>query len=432
MKTLHHPTPEAFLAATRPDGPALNTHLRNQVQHVLQEVRQRGDVAVQEYTARFDGWAATASELPTTEWHTLADACPIPLREAIHTAAANIRVFHATQLQPPAAMETQPGVRCWYEYRPLQRVGLYVPGGSAPLVSTVLMLAVPAALAGCPEVVLCTPPDSSGSIHPAIAYAAQYAGVHRVFRIGGAQAIAALAYGTETVPAVDKLFGPGNQYVTAAKQLVQAEGIAIDLPAGPSEVLVIADDAANPTVVAADLLAQCEHGPDSQAMLISDSAKLLEVVQTEVLLQVQTLPRAAIAAKALDNSWAVWVPSLPEGLQLSNLYAPEHLILNTREPEALCPLVQHAGSVFLGPHSAEALGDYASGPNHTLPTSGYARAYSGLSLNSFRKQVSFQAVTQQGLQALAPTVLTLARTEELEAHAQAVTLRLKTFHSPEA
>ncbi|RMF26520.1 MAG: histidinol dehydrogenase, partial [Bacteroidetes bacterium] len=347
----------------------------------------------------------------------------VELMEAIGEALANLRRFHAAQIQPRMEVETMPGVRCWRKSVPIERVGLYVPGGSAPLFSTVLMLGVPAMLAGCPEVVLCTPPDPTAKVNPAILFTAGLLGIERVFRIGGAQAIAALAYGTESIPRVDKIFGPGNAYVTRAKQLVQLEGTAIDMPAGPSEVLVLADDSAEPAFVAADLLSQAEHGPDSQVVLVSLDASLPERVQQEIERRLEALPRASIARQALENSLTVHFDEVEQALAFSNAYAPEHLLLQTRDPQTLAEKVRQAGSVFLGPFSPESVGDYASGTNHTLPTNGFARAYSGLSVDDFVRKITFQQLSAEGLQNIASVVEVMAEAENLQGHAEAVRVR---------
>ena len=326
-------------------------------------------------------------------------------------------------------METQPGVTCWQRAVPIERVGLYIPGGTAPLFSTVLMLAVPARIAGCGEVVLCTPPGRDGRVHPAVLFAAKEAGVSRIFKVGGVQAIAAMAYGTESIPKVYKIFGPGNQYVTAAKQLVSLRDVAIDMPAGPSEVEVLADDTANPVFVAADLLSQAEHGTDSQAVLITTSLRLLQAVKEEVERQLELLPRKEIARKALEQSKLIVVPDKETALRMTNAYAPEHLIIETADYEQVADRVVNAGSVFLGPLTPESAGDYASGTNHTLPTNGYARAYSGVSLDSFIRKITFQEIRPDGLRAIGPAIEVMAANEQLDAHRRAVTVRLAAINS---
>jgi histidinol dehydrogenase len=348
---------------------------------------------------------------------------PESLKAAIQQAYTNIRSFHLIQRETPQVIETMPGVQCWRKSLPVEKVGLYIPGGTAPLFSTVLMLGVPAQIAGCPTVMLCTPPGKDGSIHPAILFAAQLCEIKQVLRIGGVQAIGAMAYGTETIPAVHKIFGPGNPWVTAAKQLISLDGVAIDLPAGPSEVAVVADDSGNPAFIAADLLSQAEHGADSQVLFITNSEGLIEKVREEIMQQLDNLPRRELALQAIQHSKALLVSSLDIAMQWANAYAPEHLILSVREPERWAESVQHAGSVFLGHWTPESAGDYASGTNHTLPTGGYARAYAGVSLDNFVKKVSFQQITRQGLEQIGPIVTAMARAEGLEAHAKAVEIR---------
>jgi len=338
-------------------------------------------------------------------------------------AADNIRRFHSARLSEDVRVETSPGVTCWTKRVPLQRVGIYIPGGTAPLFSSVLMLGLPAALVGCPEVILCTPPSPEGSIHPAILFAARICGIRKVFRVGGAQAIAAMAYGTETISAVDKIVGPGNRYVTKAKQLVSGQGIAIDFPAGPSEVLVVADKTANPAFIAADLLSQAEHGADSQVMLVALDPEVPGRVRAEVDKQLLTLPRRDIATQSLANGWMISFTDHQLAMEFVNAYAPEHLIINTRKPEELAAAVLHAGSVFLGAYSPEAAGDYASGTNHTLPTAGYARLYGGVSCASFVKEITFQQLTREGLNNLGPAVEEMAAAENLMGHRNAITIR---------
>ncbi len=390
---------------------------------IFDEVASRGDEAVRDYTRRYDGYDPQPLEVPVAEVERAAGQVPAALREALREAATAIRRFHEVQLHDEEVVETRPGVRCWRERRPLERVGLYIPGGSAPLVSTVLMLAIPATLAGCEEIILCTPAGRDGRVSPAILHAAALTGVHRLFRVGGAQAVAAMALGTAGIPRVDKIFGPGNRYVTAAKQYAQRRGTAIDMPAGPSEVLVVADESARPSYVAADLLSQAEHGPDSQVLLVTWSERLAAAVAAETERQLATLPRRDIAARALDHARILVVRDVREAVAVSNRYAPEHLILATARPETLLPAIRHAGSVFLGHHTPESAGDYASGTNHTLPTGGFARSYSGLSVDDYMKKMTVQAVTAAGLRGLAPVITTLARAEGLEAHARAVTVR---------
>lgn len=400
-------------------------NLETTVAQILQEIRQRGDAAVQEYTLRFDKVAVDQLEVSATELAEAEASLDPALKMAIQTAKANIETFHAAQQSHPEVIETMPGVFCWRKNVGIDKVGLYIPGGTAPLFSTVLMLGIPAKLAGCKEIVLCSPPGTDGKIHPAILFAAKTVGVTRIFKTGGVQAIGAMAYGTESIPQVYKIFGPGNQYVTAAKQLVSREKVAIDMPAGPSEVLVCADETANPAFVAADLLAQAEHGIDSQVVVLAFSDDLLQAVLQEVENQVARLPRAEITRQALENSVAVLVNTRAEALELINDYAPEHLILAMHDADDFAEQVQNAGSVFIGNYTPESVGDYASGTNHTLPTNGYARAYSGVSLDSFVKKITFQRLTPQGLKNIGPTVETMAIAEELVAHQRAVSIRLE-------
>lgn len=410
---------------TRP-AQTVAAQTRAAVAQLLEDVRSRGDAALREITARFDGVVLQGFEVGADEFAAAEAAVPAVLREAMAQAAARIETFHRAGMTQPYAVETAPGVVCERVVRPIGRVGLYVPAGSAPLPSTALMLCVPAALAGCREVVLCTPPRADGSADPAVLVAARLTGVDRVFKLGGAQAIAAMGFGTDSVPSCDKLFGPGNGYVTEAKQQVaQAGAAAIDMPAGPSEVLVIADVGANAAFVAADLLSQAEHGPDSQVLLLSDSAELIDAVEDEIERQLATLPRAAIARQALAASRLIQVGALEDAFAISNRYAPEHLILALREPRAWLERVEAAGSVFLGDFTPEALGDYCSGTNHVLPTSGAARAYSGVSVASFQNFVSVQAASRAGIAAIGACAVTMARAEGLDAHANAVALRME-------
>lgn len=411
-------------ALTRPVQ-TVAVQTREAVAALIVQVREGGDAALREITARFDGVAPESFEVSEAEFAAAELAVPPDLHIAMQQAADRIDTYHRAGMAQPYAVETAPGVVCEKMIRPIGRVGLYVPAGSAPLPSTALMLGIPARLAGCREVVLCTPPRKDGSADPAVLVAARLTGVHRVFKIGGAQAIAAMAYGTTTVPSCDKLFGPGNSFVTEAKQQVAQDGAAaIDMPAGPSEVLVIADDGANPAFVAADLLSQAEHGPDSQVLLLSDDATLIAAVQEEVEKQVAALSREAIARQALGASLLVKVEDIAQAFDVSNRYAPEHLILALREPRAWLKHVEAAGSVFMGDYTPEALGDYCSGTNHVLPTAGAARAYSGVSVASFQNQISVQSASAEGIAGIGPCALILARAEGLDAHANAVALRL--------
>lgn len=404
---------------------AVAQRTRDAVATLLADVRERGDAALREITARFDGVELASFEVPEAEFAAAEAAVDDELKTAMREAAARIEAFHKAGMVQPYAVETAPGVVCERMIRPIARVGLYVPAGSAPLPSTALMLGVPARLAGCREVVLCTPPRKDGSADPAVLVAARLTGVARVFKLGGAQAVAALAFGSGSVPKVDKIFGPGNSYVTEAKQQVaQAGAAAIDMPAGPSEVLVIADAGANAAFVAADLLSQAEHGPDSQVLLLSDDAALLDAVEAGIETQLAALPRAHIARQALSASRLIRVETLEQAFDISNAYAPEHLILALREPRAWLDEVEAAGSVFLGDYTPEALGDYCSGTNHVLPTGGAARAYSGVSVASFQNFVSVQSASREGIAGIGGDALTLARAESLDAHANAVALRM--------
>jgi histidinol dehydrogenase len=399
---------------------------------IIREVRKEGDAALLAYAARFDRAQLESVRVPPEEFDAAEKLLDAKQIAAIEIAIDNVRRFHAAQLAAPLSMEVMPGVRCERIYRPIPAVGLYVPAGSAPLPSTVIMVAVPAMLAGCPERVLCTPPAADGRANAAVLVAARRCGVNKVFKAGGAQAVAAMAYGTATVPKVDKIFGPGTALTTAAKQIVATdpEGAACDLPAGPSEVLVIADDSANPAFVAADLLAQAEHDVRAQAVLVTDSTALAEKVAREFHRQRRELSRKAILEQSAANCRVVVVPNIGVALQVSNDYAPEHLIVQTREPRALLDGIANAGSVFLGEWSPESMGDYCSGTNHVLPTYGYARAYSGLSLTDFQKRVTVQELTSSGLQQLGPVAETLALLEGLDAHARAVTIRLEALNPP--
>jgi histidinol dehydrogenase len=398
--------------------------LESVVLPVLKAVKENGDKALLEFTARFDKTALTDMQVTAGEIEQAESLLSDDLKAAIVQAKQNIHLFHSRQLPSPEKVETMPGVTCWRKSVGIETVGLYIPGGSAPLFSTVLMLGIPAAIAGCRQIVLTTPPDKEGKIHPAILFAAQQAGITNIFKVGGAQAIAAMAYGTESIPAVFKIFGPGNQYVTCAKQLVQRDGVAIDMPAGPSEVCVLADETANPDYIAADLLSQAEHGPDSQVLLVTTSAKLAPEVMKAIETQTLALPRKQIAEGALQHSKMIIVKDIQEAVAIVNAYAPEHLIINCENDEAVAGEIVNAGSVFLGNYSPESAGDYASGTNHTLPTNGYARAYSGVSVDSFVKKITYQKLTRDGLSGMAHTIIQMAEAEGLEAHANAVRVRV--------
>lgn len=427
MKLINYPTKEQW--AELLERPALNTeNLFDTVRGIIDRVRAEGDKAVIEYAATFD--KAELSSLAVTEEEMKeADAkVSIELKAAIYLAKHNIETFHAAQQFTGKKVETMEGVTCWQKAVGIEKVGLYIPGGTAPLFSTVLMLAVPAKIAGCREIVLCTPPDKNGAIHPAILFAARMAGVSKIFKAGGVQAIAAMAYGTESVPKVYKIFGPGNQYVTAAKQLVSLRDVAIDMPAGPSEVEVLADASANPVFVAADLLSQAEHGVDSQALLITTSEKLQKEVMYEVERQLGYLPRREMAERSLANSKLILVKDMDEAMEMTNAYAPEHLIIEAENYLELGERVVNAGSVFLGSLSPESAGDYASGTNHTLPTNGYAKAYSGVSLDSFIRKITFQEIHPEGMAVIGPAIEVMAANEQLDAHKNAVTVRLKSLN----
>ncbi len=406
-----------------------HSKLNATVAQVLDAVRQEGDEAVRKYTRLFDKAEPASIQVEATEIDAAEATLDERLKKAIETAARNIRQFHEAQRPAEVFVETVPGVRCWQKAVPIERVGLYIPGGSAPLFSTVLMLAIPARIAGCKKIVLCSPPDREGNINPAILFAARLAGVTEIFKIGGVQAIGAMAYGTETVPKVYKIFGPGNQYVMAAKQQIGLTTVAIDMPAGPSEVAVMADDSANAAFVAADLLSQAEHGPDSQVILITNSEVLVGAVQKEIDRQLQLLPRKEIATKALDNSRVFVLKSRDEMIDLANQYAPEHLILSLSGYAEVAERIVNAGSVFLGNYSPESAGDYASGTNHTLPTNGWALAFSGVNLDSFMKKITYQEISANGLLTLGPVIETMAEAEELFAHRNAVTLRLNKLRN---
>lgn len=403
------------------------TQLMDKVRSVLDDIRANGDEAVKKYEQMFDHVDLSSLAVSPNEMAEAESLVSDKLKQAIRLAHENIYVFHAAQKFEPIRVETSPGVVCWQKAVPIENVGLYIPGGTAPLFSTVLMTATPAKIAGCRNIVLCTPPNKAGKVNPAILFAARVAGVSHIFKAGGVQAIGAMAYGTESVPKVDKIFGPGNQYVVAAKQVVSLKDVAIDMPAGPSEVEVVADEEANPVFVAADLLSQAEHGVDSQVLLVSTSENLLEKTQKEVEKQLSVLPRREIAQKALDNSKFILVHNLDEAVEITNAYAPEHLILAIRDYNQVADRITHAGSVFLGKYSCESAGDYASGTNHTLPTKGYARAYSGLCLDSFVRKMTFQKLNEEGIRQIGEAVEVMAAAESLDAHKNAMTVRLNSL-----
>jgi histidinol dehydrogenase len=401
------------------------SELYGKVQTILNEIRQNGDKALREFTEKFDGIELDSLEVSASEITEAENLVSSELKDAIALAAKNIEVFHASQKFQVTKIETTPGVNCWQKAVAIEKVGLYIPGGTAPLFSTVLMLAIPAQIAGCKEIVLCSPPGKTGKIHPAILYAAKVAGVTQIYKLGGVQAIGAMAYGTETVPQTYKIFGPGNQYVMAAKQLVSMNDVSIDMPAGPSEVLVVADETSNPAFVASDLLSQAEHGIDSQVILVASNSEVIENVNAQISTQLAALPRKEMAEKALSNSVFIVVENKEEQIDLINEYAPEHLILSTKNYLEISEKITNAGSVFLGELTPESAGDYASGTNHTLPTNGWARSYSGVNLDSFSKKITFQEITKQGLLSIGPAIEKMAAAEQLEAHKNAITLRLK-------
>ena len=424
MQVIKYPTRATWSDIIQRPTQSLET-IEQKVIPILQEVKSRGDEALKRYSGLFDGVEIDSFLVTIEEINKAVNSVSEELKEAITIAYKNIHMFHQQQQSVVEITETMPGVQCWRKSVGIEKVGLYIPGGSAPLFSTVLMLAVPAQIAGCSEIILCSPPDKTGSIHPAILYTADLCGIKKIFKAGGAQAIAAMAYGTESIPQVYKIFGPGNQYVTAAKQLVNKDGIAIDMPAGPSEVLVIGDDESRPDFIAADLLAQAEHGADSQVIFVTTEEAYLNLVHFAIDQQLKNLPRKEVAAKALENSKMILVNDIEEAIAFSNAYAPEHLILQTRNAEELAEKVINAGSVFIGHYTPESVGDYASGTNHTLPTNGFARAYSGVSLDSFVKKITFQKISKEGLQNIGKTVEVMSANEELDAHKNAVSIRLK-------
>ena len=394
---------------------------------ILKDVKANKDSALRKYAKKFDQVVLNRIDVTQSEIEIASNLISPELKTAIMLAIKNIATFHSSQKDNEKIIETTKGVQCWRKSVAIEKVGLYIPGGSAPLFSTILMLGIPAKLAGCKEIVLCTPPNSEGKINPAILYTADLVGITKVYKVGGAQAIAAMAYGTETIPQVYKIFGPGNQFVTKAKEMIQQEGVAIDMPAGPSEVLVIADQSSNPEFIAADLLSQAEHGADSQVILVSDDEEIINRTNSEIKEQLKLLPRKEIAKEALKNSRAILLDSIEECIEFSNIYAPEHLIFTTENAFNYTKEIKNAGSVFLGKYSCESAGDYASGTNHTLPTNGYAKNYSGVSLDSFVKKITFQNLNEEGIRNIGPAIEVMAEAEELFAHKNAVTLRLKSL-----
>jgi len=428
MKVINEPSTNEWASIlARPTRDA--AQLNDKVNAIIKEVVVGGDDAIKKFTLQFDRVSINEFKVTAEKIAAAENLISAGLKTAIQLAKVNIEVFHHSQIQKVERIETMPGVWCWRKSVGIEKVGIYIPGGSAPLFSTVLMLGVPAKMAGCKEIILCTPPNEQGEIHPAILYAASLVGVTAICSVGGAQAIAAMAYGTATIPKVHKIFGPGNQYVTAAKQLVQQNGMAIDMPAGPSEVCVWADENAIPSFVAADLLSQAEHGPDSQVILIANNTVIVEAIQREIDLQLTVLPRKEFAAKALANSKAIILSNQDKAIDLINAYAPEHLILAVDNALQIADKIINAGSVFIGNYSPESVGDYASGTNHTLPTNGYAKSYSGVSLDSFVKKITFQQLTERGLMNIAPTVIEMAEAEGLQAHSNAVSVRLNWIKS---
>lgn len=425
MKYIEYPKREAWAELLK--RPTFDvSSLFATVSEVINKVKAGGDDALKELELRFDRVALRDLAVSEAEFVEAESQVALELKEAIRLAYKNIATFHEAQRFTPIKVETTTGVVCEQRAVPIEKVGLYVPGGTAPLFSTVLMLAAPAKIAGCSEIVLCTPPRKDGSINPAILFAARLAGVTKVYKVGGSQAIAAMAYGTESIPKVDKIFGPGNQYVTAAKQLVSLSDVAIDMPAGPSEVEVLADDSCNPAFVAADLLSQAEHGADSQAVLVSTSADTIAQVRAEVDKQLLALPRKELAQKSLDHSLYILVRDINDAIDITNAYAPEHLVIATRDYRSVADRIVHAGSIFLGNYSCESAGDYASGTNHTLPTKGYARAYSGLNLDSFQRKMTLQELTADGVQSIGKAVALMAKGEQLTAHQRAMTIRFES------
>ncbi len=426
MNKIHNPDKSTWKDVLK--RPTLTVaSIEQAVETIFQEVKIEGDIAIKKYTEKFDGVILEDPLISEGEIETAEKSVSQELKDAIRLAKKNIETFHKAQKTDRVEVETAPGVRCWQEKRPIQKVGLYIPGGTAPLFSTILMLAIPATIAGCKEVILCTPPNEEGKIHPAILYTANLCGVKKIYKVGGIQAIAAMTFGTESVPEVYKIFGPGNQYVTVAKQLSTKYGIAIDMPAGPSELLVVADDSANAAFVASDLLSQVEHGIDSQVILVSTSKEMIDTVESEVEKQIQELPRKEIAQKAIANSKLIYVENDSVALDLVNEYGPEHFIVCTENEELYLEGIQNAGSVFIGNYTPESAGDYASGTNHTLPTNGYAKQYSGVNLDSFMKSMTFQKITESGIQNIGNAIEIMAEAEGLQAHKNAVTLRLNSL-----
>jgi histidinol dehydrogenase len=423
MKTINNPPETAWKALLQRPTQTVD-EIENTVSQIFEDVQRNKDTAISKYTQIFDGVFLEKTLVSPEEIYTAVAEVSAALKEAIQQAKSNIEVFHTAQKTDKVVVETSPGITCWQEKRPIQKVGLYIPGGTAPLFSTVLMLAIPAQIAGCKEIVLCSPPDKEGKIHAAILYAAQLCGITKVIKVGGIQAIASMTFGTETIPQVSKIFGPGNQFVTVAKQLATKFGVAIDMPAGPSELLVVADASANARYVAADLLSQAEHGADSQVILVATSQEFIDQVSIEVDKQLFALPRKELAQKAINNSKAIYVSTDEIALALINEYGPEHLIVCTNNNDFYLENIENAGSIFIGNYTPESAGDYASGTNHTLPTNGFSKAYSGVNLDSFLKSITFQKITKEGILNIGNTIEVMAAAEGLQAHKNAVTLRL--------
>lgn len=430
MKKIYNPAAETWLEILKRPTKTIDD-IETTVKEIFKEIQKKGDEAVSKYTSIFDGIALDTNVVSQNEINEAIALIPNELKEAIQLAKNNIYQFHSAQKTERITIETSEGVTCWQEKRPIQKIGLYIPGGTAPLFSTVLMLAVPAAIAGCNEIVLCSPPDKNGKINPAILYAANLCGVTKIIKVGGIQAIAGMTFGTETIPKVYKIFGPGNQFVTVAKQLATQFGVAIDMPAGPSELLVVADDSAVPAFVASDLLSQAEHGTDSQVILVSTSKALIDAVENEIQSQITLLPRKEIAEKAIANSKLIYVENNRVALELINEYGPEHFIICTEDDDFYSDGIYNAGSVFIGNYTPESAGDYASGTNHTLPTNGYAKNYSGVNLDSFMKSMTFQKITEKGILNIGNAIEVMAEAEGLQAHKNAVTLRLKQIEKRE-
>ena len=427
MKTIQYPKKENWSAILQRPTQTVDD-IEATVNQIFKDVRRNSDSAIQKYTSMFDGVELLSYQISQEEITSASESVSEELKDSIQLAKSNIEAFHLAQQTDVVYKETMNGVECWQEKRPIQKVGLYIPGGTAPLFSTVLMLTVPAKIAGCKEIVLCSPPNSEGKIANEILYAAELCGVTKVFKVGGIQAIAGMTFGTETIPQVYKIFGPGNQFVTVAKQLATKYGVAIDMPAGPSELLVVADDSANAAFVASDLLSQAEHGTDSQVILVSTSEKLIAEVSLEIEKQLEELPRKEIASKAIENSKSILMKDNQEALELINEYGPEHFIVCTNDNDFFVDRIANAGSVFIGNYTPESAGDYASGTNHTLPTNGFSKAYSGVNLDSFTKSITFQKISERGIQKIGPAIELMAEAEGLQAHKNAITLRLESLN----